>query len=79
MILQAKGSRVPELAIGQLESNRGTRIADCGSGSGPLLTFLACSSARLSALRAVREPLVERFVSDDEAESLRGGGFLRSL
>src|SRR4051794_25177716 len=39
------------------------------------LTFLACSGAPRHAfvLRAVFEPLLDRFVSDDEPEALRGG------
>jgi hypothetical protein len=34
-----------------------------------LLTLLACSGAPVFALGAVLEPLLERFVSDDESEA----------
>src|SRR5438067_45907 len=44
-----------------------------------LLTFLACSGAPVSAVGAVLEPLLERFVSDHESEALGGGGFLRAF
>ncbi len=37
----------------------------------PLLTFPACSGAPVFVLGAVRQPLLDRFVSDYESEPLR--------